>query len=123
MAEAQQAALFHETVFDAIGSAIQSLGGAKKVAGILWPSMKPESAYTRLRHCLSDEHPEKLEINEVLLIARHAKAIGEHSIMNFLAADLGYEIEPLSPVEAKRKAKKSRAAALLGELARLMEDE
>lgn len=118
-----QGVLFHETAADAIGTAIQALGGAKKVAGMLWPSMKTETAYTRLRHCLSDEFPEKLEINEIRLIARHAKAIGEHSIMNFLAADLGYEIKPLSPVEAKRKAKKTRTAVLLAELARLMEDE
>lgn len=118
-----QGVLFHETAADAIGTAIQALGGAKKVAGLLWPALKSETAYTRLRHCLSDEFPEKLEVNEILLIARHEKAAGEHSIMNFFAADLGYEIEPLSPVEVKRKAKKNRTTALLAELARLMEDE
>ena len=86
-----QSELFHESIYDAIGSAIQALGGAKKVAGLLWPSLKTESGYTRLKHCLSDDFPEKLSPTELLLVAARAKEKGDHSVMRFLAAELGYE--------------------------------
>lgn len=95
-----QTELFHESIYDAIGSAIQTLGGAKKVACMLWPSLKSESGYTRLKHALSDDFPEKLSPTELLLIAARAKEKGDHSVMRFLAAELGYE-QPrtLSPTD------------------------
>lgn len=119
----EQTSLFLDSFYDAIGCAVQAIGGAKKAAALLWPAMKPESGYARLRHCLSDEFPEKLSPDEVLLIARHARAIGDHSVMQYLAADLGYELRPLNPDEAKARAKRARKAALLAELSRLMEDD
>lgn len=86
-----QTELFHESIYDAIGSAIQTLGGAKKAAGILWPALKSETGYTRLKHCLSDDFPEKLSPSEIVLLAARAKEKGDHSIIRFLAAELGYE--------------------------------
>lgn len=119
----EQVALFHDCFCDAIGSAVQAIGGAKRASALLWPAMKPETAYTRLRHCLGEEFPEKLSPDEVLLLARHARTAGDHSVMQYLALELGYEVRPYDPDEAKARAKKARKAALLAELSRLMEDE
>lgn len=95
---AEQIALFHESIHDAIGTAIKTLGGPKVVAGMLWPTLKPDTGRYRLSHCLSDEHPEKLAPEEVLAIAKAAKEKGDHSIMAYLAAELGYEApRPVTP--------------------------
>lgn len=95
---AEQIALFHESIHDAIGTAIKTLGGPKVVAAMLWPTLKPDTGRFRLNHCLSDEHPEKLAPEEVLAIAAKAKEKGDHSIMTYLAAELGYEVpRPVTP--------------------------
>ena len=119
----EQPSLFLDSICDAIGCAVQTIGGAKKASALLWPAMKAETAYTRLRHCLADEFPEKLSPDEVLLLARHARNLGDHSIMQYLAVCLDYEIRPTNPDEAKARAKRARKLALIAELARLEEGE
>lgn len=122
----EQAVLWHDCIEDAIGTAVRVLGGPKKVAMFLWPAVaaaNPETAYTRLMHCLNPEKKEKLSPSELLLIARKAREAGDNSIMEFLARDLGYELKPLSPAEVKKAAKRAKKLALLDELKRLEEDE
>ncbi len=118
-----QAELWHDTVFDALGAAVQAAGGAKKVAGRLWPALDSTSATARLRGCLNPEHAQKFCPAELLMLAKLARDAGDNAIMEFLARELGYEIKSLAPVEAKKRAKKARMAALLAELAKLSEDE
>lgn len=118
----EQVPLWHESIEDAIGTAIQALGGAKKVAELLWPVLarnKPQTAYTRLKHCLNDDKAEKLDPDEVLTIARAAAQVGEHSIMKFMAREAGYEITPLPPSEAEKRAKRAAIAWHLDEAKRL----
>lgn len=122
----EQVPLWHDSIEDAIGTAVQTLGGAKRVAEMLWPVLarsKPQTAYTRLRHCLNADKAEKLEPDELLTIARNAAAIGEHSIMQYMARELGYEITPLAPTDAEKRAKRARRLALLAELHRLEDEE
>lgn len=122
----EQVPLWHDSVEDAIGTAILALGGAKKVAEMLWPVLarnKPQTAYTRLRHCLNAEKAEKLDPDEILTIARSAALIGEHSIMQYLARELGYEIKPIAPTEAVKRLRSARRLALLEELKRLEDEE
>jgi hypothetical protein len=121
-----QVPLWHDSIEDAIGTAVQSLGGAKKVAELLWPVLarnKPQTAYTRLRHCLNPDKAEKLDPDELLDIARAAALIGEHSIMKYLARELGYSLTPLKPNEIEKRARRERVSALLEELKRLQVDE
>jgi hypothetical protein len=121
-----QVPLWHDSIEDAIGTAVQALGGAKKVAELLWPVLarnKPQTAYTRLRHCLNPEKAEKLDPDELLAIARAAALIGEHSIMKYLARELGYSLTPLAPNEIEKRARRERVSALLEELKRLQVDE
>lgn len=118
-----QAELWHDTIFDALGAAVQAAGGAKKVAGKLWPALDSTSATARLRACLNPEHAQKLCPAEFLMLAKLARDVGDNSIMEFLARELGYEVKALAPAEAKKRVKKARVASLLAELARLSEDE
>lgn len=118
-----QQELWHDTIFDALGAAVQAAGGAKKVAGKLWPALDSTSATARLRGCLNPEHAQKLCPEEFVMLVKLAKDSGDNSVMEYLACELGYELKPLSPVEAKKRAKRVRRLALLEELKRLEDDE
>lgn len=85
-----QPALFYETAADALGSCIQAAGGFKRVAGQLWPSMKAESAYARLKACLDDAKHERLSPDEIIGIAKMAREQGCHAWAQFVATELGY---------------------------------
>lgn len=118
-----QPALFHDTFADAVGAAVQAAGGVKAVGSKLWPALDLETAAAKLRACLNDDQPHKLALNELMMVVRLSRAAGDVSILRHLAMEAGCELHVLQPEEAKRKAKKTRTAVLLAELARLMEDE
>ena len=118
-----QPALFHDTILDALGAAVLAIGGVKKVAPLLWPNEDQATVVSRLRNALNPEHQQKLCPMELLRLARLAAAIGDFAIPHYIALELGCEFKSLSPVEAKKRAKKARRKALLDELARLDDDE
>lgn len=118
-----QTALWHETIFDSLGAAVQAAGGPKRVASELWPALDTSSATARLRSALNPDHAQKLDPCELLLIARLGKDAGDNSFMNFLARELGYEIQPLTTEDAQKRAKRLRRLALLDELKRLEDEE
>lgn len=94
-----QQSLFFDSIYDAIGAAVSALGGKKKVAPLLWPHLKTETAYTRLAHCLSDEFPEKLSPEELKFLIQQGRQVGCHAIMAYLSAEGGYvPPQPADPV-------------------------
>lgn len=93
----QQLQLHHDTVYDALASAVQAAGGIKKVASQLWPTLASEIAAQRLRSGLNPEHAQKLDPAEVLQIAKIAREAGDHSLMHYLGQELAYEIRPIEP--------------------------
>lgn len=118
----QQGELWHDNILDALGAAVQAAGGFKSVAARIWPALDLSTATTRLRASLNPDHAQKLCPEELLHVARLGKESGDHSIMNFLARELGYQLEALSPVETKKRAARTRRLALLDELRRLEAD-
>jgi hypothetical protein len=103
----EQIRLLHECLEDAIGSAVQSLGGRKKVASLLWPALKPEIGYARISSCLSQDKADKFSLDELVRIARLARDVGDHSFMQYLAGELSYRIEPISPKDELAQALES----------------
>lgn len=104
--EPRQGALFHESFIDAIGAAVAAIGGPKVAGGILFPSESRDSiarAEARVRACLNPERAEKFSPEEIQHLAAEARKVGDHSIMNFLAASLLYEVRPIEPVDAAEK--------------------
>lgn len=90
--------LFFDTVYDAIGADIVNAGGYKVVAGKLWPSMKPASAYARLKSCIDEHKDEKLDPEEVHSIARLAKeANGNSNYLAYTAQELNCKFEHIEP--------------------------
>ena len=92
-----QESMFYECANDALSTCIQSAGGWKHVAGSLWPAMKPESAYARLKACMDDGAREKLTADEIIGIAKLAREKGCHAWAQFNNQELGYA--PPVPVD------------------------
>jgi hypothetical protein len=68
--------LFLEDVFDALRAAVQAAGGAKCVAGRLWPAKPTEQARKDLLDCLNRDNDRKLCVEEVMAILRMAREAG-----------------------------------------------
>ena len=114
-----QTDLWHDTMLDAVGAAVQSAGGVKRVAAILWPAMDATSAAAKLRACLNPDHAQKFDPEELKMIGRLARDAGDMSLPNFLAREWDLEVKPIAAAEAKERALSARKLALLAELARL----
>lgn len=95
----QQEQLFHETWEEVLNDLILALGGHKRVAGELWPSLAQPTAYARIKACLSPDKPEKFSPGEVIWLLRRARAKGLHLGMHWLCDELGYS-RP-APIEPK----------------------
>ena len=98
-----QAPLFVESLEEALRGAVNALKGPKAVGVLLWPSMKADLAGRRVNQCLDPDRDEKFDLSEILLIAKHARAVGCHTFMAYLAGELDYECTPVDPetIEAK----------------------
>jgi hypothetical protein len=118
-----QSDLWDQNVYDALGAIVQAAGGMKRVGHKMWPTLNVGSAEARLRGCLNPDHAQKLDPEELLTLMRIGKEAGEHCMMQLLARELGYEIKPLKPAEAKKQAIRIRRKMLLEQLARLEDDE
>jgi hypothetical protein len=59
--------LFYDDEFDAIATAIGNSGKQfKTVAAFMFPDMKPESAYAKLKNCCSPTGDERLTFGQVI---------------------------------------------------------
>jgi hypothetical protein len=93
----EQLNLIHESVNDALRSAIAALGGVKRVASNLRPAWEPDRAQKWLSNALDETRPEKLEIHDYIWIFREAKRIGYHAAMSYFARECEYDAAPVEP--------------------------
>lgn len=93
----EQLQLIHESVRDAVRSAIAALGGPKRVAVQLRPSWEPDRAQKWLSNALDDGRPEKLVIEDFIWILKEAKRVGFHNAMRYFAAECEYNCTPVEP--------------------------
>ena len=66
----EQLPAFYDDHLAAIHRAIEDGLGYKKTAMHLWPAMKPESAYARLKDCVKASGDHKLGLGEVLAVCQ-----------------------------------------------------
>lgn len=86
-----------DSINDALTSAVNALGGFKKVGPSLRPELPIDQAAGWLRDCLNPSRREKLAPEQVVLIMRLSRQAGYHAAMNFLAFDTGYKANPVDP--------------------------
>lgn len=94
-----QAQLFYEDVFDVVRAMVQACGGTKAVAGRIWPNMPISEAQRKLLDCMNRERPEKLCIEEFLVIVKMAREAGFHQGKHWIDSDTGYQ--PTPPTDPK----------------------
>ncbi len=87
---------FYESPEDAVRAAVQALGGAKKVASLLWVDKGVDAASRLLQDCLNPSRSEKLEFSQIMFILSMAKEIGCHSPFAWLAGEVGYDAKPIT---------------------------
>lgn len=98
MDTAQQPALFHERLEQALDEVISAYGGRKKMALELWPDKPQRDAHNLLDACLNPERREKFSPHQLLYILRKGREIGCHSAMRFINDEVGYAAPlPLNP--------------------------
>lgn len=91
--------LFLEDVFDALRAAVQAAGGAKIVAGKLWPHKPIDQAKRELLDALNRDNVRKLCVEEMMAVLRMAKDAGYHSAKHWIDEALGYQ--PTLPADPK----------------------
>lgn len=85
----KQKPLFYDDWKDALRACIQDSGKEwKQVAHHLWPSMKMDSAYAKLKACLKDGGDEKLDVGEAMELMRFC---GEFDLLYHLADELSHD--------------------------------
>lgn len=66
-----QTKLFYEDEHEALQLMVSNSGKTiKEVASFLWPDMKPESAYAKLKTCLNPKGDESLRFGQVIALMR-----------------------------------------------------
>lgn len=117
-----QQQLFYESLDDAIGSTIIALGGYKAVALRLWPTMKLESAYAKLKSCTNAQHDKReyLKDHEIEKLAEWGREIACTAIAERIASVSGGKFVPVKPedAEAERQRQFIEAVKTLERLAR-----
>lgn len=99
MRERNTQPLFLEDIYDALQALVQRLGGAKVVAGRVWPHKPPEQARQQLLDCMNRENTRKLDLDELLALLRMGREAGYHDTKHWLDSELGYDpSQPLDPV-------------------------
>ena len=95
----EQKKLFDEDIYEAFVSAVQALGGAKRVGHALWPAKSIEEAGKQLNRCLSSTTDHKLSLDEIMWILCKAAEKDCHVIVDRIAKEAGYEWRKVTPEE------------------------
>lgn len=93
----KQNALFHDTIYDALGADIAAAGGFKVVAAKLWTSESVTTSATKLRNAINPDQPHKLCPDEVLQIKRLAREAGSIATVEYESQQLGYQATWVDP--------------------------
>lgn len=117
-----QAALWHEDIYEALGTDIQALGGNKKVGAMLWPEKSPDKAGEHLANCLNRTRHEKLDPEQVLFVIRKARGVGSYAAIWYMAEFGNFtRPEPIEPEDRKAKLQREYIEAAK-EMRRIAED-
>lgn len=120
-----QESLFHESWEIALQDTVIKLGGYKKVAALMWPSMKQDSAYSKLKACLNEEKErEKFTLSEIQRLTKLGSEAGFHYSAIHFNSSTGYENPvPMNPEKVKAELEKKVVAAAGGVMTRATQQE
>lgn len=94
----QQAKLFHESIYDALGTLINALGGPKRVGPMLWPEKLLDASSQLARDCVNPSRKERFDPEQTLLLLKKGREIGCHDAVNYICEAAGYTApDPVEP--------------------------
>lgn len=112
-----------ETTTQALIECVKAAGGSKQVAHKVFPEKTVDQAQRHLLNCLNDDRQERLNQDQVMLIAKLARDVGCHAYAQHMAEALGYAepvpIEPRDEADELRRQLLEMGKALQSGLARL----
>lgn len=104
---------------DALREVTRALGGAKSVGARLRPDLDPEAAGRWWHDCINAERAAKADLSQLIAVARWAREVGCHALVEYLCATAGYSRpEPVTPQDEQAEAMR-RFTAAVSELSRL----
>jgi hypothetical protein len=119
----QAGELFYDDEHHALRAVIEGAHGYKKTALHLWPDMRAESAYAKLKHAVNGTNGESLRFGQVLEVCRYND---RYDALYHACDELGHNRPNLkAPGEGRSKAIDAVAAAtdVLGRALKVLERE
>lgn len=115
----------YSSLEDALKAVVVKLGGAKLVAGRLWPECTSDiealtKGQQKLLHCLDAGRQEKFSLAEIVQILRMGREIGAWDAIEHLSDMLGFRFEPITREELL-VARVQELEALLRETTRVLQ--
>lgn len=93
-----QTPLFFDDINAALAHVVNVLGGAKRVGPMLrGDDMTVDAAARWVLDCLNADRPAQFHPHQVMVMLRAARQIGDHTAMNWLAGEIGYQALPVEP--------------------------
>ena len=93
-----QTPLFFDDINSVLAHVVNVLGGAKKVGPLLrGDDMTVDAAARWVLDCLNADRPAQFHPHQVLVLLRAARQLGDHTAMNWLAGEAGYQAMPVEP--------------------------
>ena len=95
-----QTPLFFEDIARALAHCVSVLGGPKKVGRLLrGEEIDVDAAGRWVSDCLNADRPAQFHPHQVMVLLRSARAIGDHTAMNWLAGECGYDAIPVTKAQ------------------------
>lgn len=93
-----QTPLFFDDIDDALRHLVAVLGGPKKVGPLLRGDELPVDRLAQwVSECLNPERPAQFHPHQIMVMLRAARSLGDHTAMNWLAGEIGYQALPVEP--------------------------
>lgn len=103
-----QSPLFFDDVDDVLRYVVSVLGGPKQVGPMLRGNDLPVDRLAQwVSDCLNHDRPHNFHPHQVVALLQAARNLGDHTAMNWLAGEVGYQVTPIEPedeaADLKRK--------------------
>jgi len=93
-----QTPLFFDDIDDALRHLVAVLGGPKKVGPLLRGDELPVDRLAQwVSDCLNPDRPAQFHPHQIMVMLRTARRAGDHTAMNWMAGEIGYQALPVEP--------------------------
>ena len=119
-----QTPLFFDDINAAMAHVVNVLGGAKRVGPMLrGDDMTVDAAARWVLDCLNTDRPAQFHPHQVLVLMREARRMGDHTAMNWLAGECGYQAMPVEPEDEAAALKRQyiESAQMMAKIANRIE--